>query len=393
MFEEPKPRNHSMKTKLLHTGLDVHSQSIAIGLAEPDEGEVRHYGSISGDLHALEKALNKIKKQYPGYKLKVCYEAGPCGFVIARRLAQLKIDCQVVAPSLVPTRSGDRIKTDRRDALKLARSFRAGDLTAVHVPDATDEAVRDLCRARTDAVQDLRRSRAQLKAFLLRNGYRYQGKSSWNEAHLRYLREIVLPHAAQRVVLEDSLRAISVATERIARLEEHMRATLQSWEMKPVVEALMGLRGFQLIGAMVLVSELGAGWRFDHPRQLMGYLGLVPSEKTSGRRRRLGGITKTGNAHARWIMVEAAHHYRLPPKVSKQLSQRQEGLSDEIKQCSWKAQTRLHARMMRLFARGKQRNKVIVAIARELAGFVWRIFQIMAPQMTLRPGPQPSVKN
>lgn len=183
MFEEPKPRNHSMKTPLLYLGLDVHAQSIAIAIAEPGEdGEISNYGSISGDLHALEKTLGKIKQALPRRKLKVCYEAGPCGFVIARRLAQLKLDCQVVAPSLVPTCSGDRVKTDRRDALKLARLLRAGELKAVHVPDATDEAARDLCRARTDAVQDLRRSRAQLKAFLLRNGYRYQ--TVWRESRV-----------------------------------------------------------------------------------------------------------------------------------------------------------------------------------------------------------------
>lgn len=378
-----------MKTELLHLGLDVHSQSIAIAIAESRGGEVRSYGTISGDLHSLEKTLARIKKAHPGRKLKVCYEAGPCGFVIARRLAQLKIDCQVVSPTLIPTRSGDRVKTDHRDALKLARLLRAGELTPVHVPDATDEAMRDLCRARTDAVQDLRRSRSQLKAFLLRNGYRYSGKSAWTEAHLRYLREIVLPHAAQRVVLEDALRAISVATERIARLEESMGALLQSWAMKPVVQALMGLRGFQLVGAMLIVSELGNAWRFEHPRELMAYLGLVPTESSSGDKRRLGSITKAGNAHARWLLIEAAHHYRLPPKVSKELSARQEGLCDEIKQCSWKAQLRLHGRMMRLCARGKHRNKILVAIARELAGFVWRVFQIMAAKMTLRPGPQP----
>jgi transposase len=273
--------------------------------------------------------------------------------------------------------------------VKLARLLRAGELTPVHVPDATDEAMRDLCRARTDAVQDLRCSRAQLKAFLLRNGYRYQGKSAWSEAHLRYLRELVLPHAAQRVVLEDALRAISVAGERIGRLEEQMRLLLESWHMKPVVEALMGLRGFQIVGAMVMVSELGGAWRFEHPRQLMAYLGLVPTENTSGTKRRLGSITKAGNSHARWLLIEAAHHYRLAPKVSKELCARQQGLCDEIKQCSWKAQTRLHARMMRLYARGKHRNKIIVAVARELAGFVWRVFQIMAPKMTLRPRPQP----
>src|SRR4029434_5804636 len=207
-----------------------------------------------------------------GAELGVCYEAGPTGFVLARRLGQLKINCTLVAPSLVPARPRQRIKTDRRDALKLARLHRAGELRAVHVPEASDEAMRDLCRARTDAVQDLRRGRAQLKAFLLRNGYRYSGKSAWSEAHQRHLRDLVRPHPAQRVVLEDALAAIGTAGERIARLEEAMSALLESWPMKPVVEAVMGLRGFARIGAMVLVSELGGAWRFTHPRQLMAYL-------------------------------------------------------------------------------------------------------------------------
>jgi transposase len=249
------------------------------------------------------------------------------------------------------------------------------------VPDASDEAMRDLCRARTDAVQDLRRGRAQLRAFLLRNGYRYSGRAAWTEAHRRYLRELVLPHGAQRVVLEDSLRSITTAEERIQRLEDQMEALLQSWAMKPVVEALMGLRGFQTISAMVMVSELGGAWRFDHPRQLMCYLGLVPTENSSGSRRRQGAISKAGNSHARWLLIEAAHHYRLPPKISKELSKRQEHLSQAIKDCSWKAQTRLHSRMMKLYARGKRPNKVIVAVARELAGFVWAIFRLMEPQM------------
>jgi transposase len=231
-------------------------------------------------------------------------------------------------------------------------------------------------------VQDLRRGRAQLKAFLLRNGYRYTGKSAWTEAHRRYLRELVLPHAAQRVVLEDAIASIASAGERIARLEEQMGALLESWPMKPVVEAMMGLRGFALVGAMVIVSELGGAWRFEHPRQLMAYLGLVPSENTSSEKRRQGSITKAGNSHARWLLVEAAHHYRLSPKVSKELSARQEGLPEEIKACSWKAQTRLHKRMMQLLARGKRRNKVIVAVARELCGFVWHIFRLMEPRMS-----------
>ena len=383
---EPTRNKHTMKKPLLFVGLDVHAQNITLGLAPGDGGAARLYGTIPNDLHALEKVCAKLRKAHPDVALRVCYEAGPTGFVLARRLGQLKIDCTVVAPSLIPTRPGERIKTDRRDALKLARLHRAGELTAVHVPESSDEAMRDLCRARTDAVQDLRRGRAQLKAFLLRNGYRYTGKSAWTEAHRRYLRELVLPHPAQRVVLEDAIAAIGSAEERIARLEEQMTALLESWPMKPVVQALMGMRGFAQVGAMVLVSELGGAWRFSHPRQLMAYLGLVPTENTSDEKRRQGGITKTGNSHARWLLIEAAHHYRLSPKVSKELSVRQQGLSADLKACAWKAQTRLHQRMMALQARGKQRNKVTVAVARELTGFVWQIFQLMAPRMTQNQG-------
>jgi len=378
--------NHTIGKELLYVGLDVHAQTVSIAIAG-SSGEVRNYGSVSSSLGTLEKTMCRIRKAHPGAELRVCYEAGPTGFVMARRFAQLGVDCTVVAPSLIPNRSGDRVKTDPRDAVKLARLHRAGELTGVHVPDATDEAMRDLCRARTDAVQDLRRGRAQLKAFLLRNGYRYSGKSAWTEAHRRYLRELVLPHAAQRVVLEDSLRAITTAEERIARLEEQMEVLLESWPMKPVAEALMGLRGFQTVSAMVLVSELGGAWRFSHPRQLMSYLGLVPTENTSGGRRRQGAISKAGNSHARWLLIEAAHHYRLSPKISKELSRRQEHLSTEIKDCSWKAQTRLHHRMMKLYARGKRPNKVIVAVARELVGFVWAIFRLMEPEMNQRERP------
>lgn len=379
---KPAHNKHTMKQELLFVGLDVHAQNITLALAEGGGGEARLHGTIAHDLHALEKVFARLRKAHPGAGLRVCYEAGPTGFVLARRLGQLKIDCTVVAPSLIPSRAGERIKTDRRDALKLARLHRAGELSAVHVPDASDEAMRDLCRARTDAVQELRRARAQLKAFLLRNGYRYTGRSAWTEAHRRYLRELALPHAAQRVVLEDSLAAVSTAGERIGRLEEHMAALLESWPMKPVVEAIMSLRGFARVGAMVIVSELGDAWRFEHPCQLMAYLGLVPSENTSSAKRRQGGITKAGNSHARWLLIEAAQHYRLSPKVSKELSVRQEGLSQEIKACSWKAQTRLHQRMVQLLARGKRPNKVIVAIARELCGFVWQIFVLMHQQMS-----------
>jgi transposase len=384
---EPEQHKHTMPNALLYIGLDVHAQSIVLAVAEAS-GEVRSHGSISNDLQALEKALAKIRKAHEGAELRVCYEAGPTGFVIVRRLTKLKIPCIVVAPSLIPGRSGDRVKTDKRDALKLARLHRAGELTAVHVPDAVDEAMRDLCRARTDAVQDLQRSRAQLKAFLLRHGYRYGGKSAWSEAHLRYLRSLALPHPAHCVVLEDALRMISAGGERIARLEEAMETLLEEWAMKPVVQALMALRGFQLVGAMVLVSELGGAWRFAHPRQLMAYLGLVPTENSSGGKRRQGGISKTGNSHARWLMLEASHHYRLPPRVGKRLSARQEGVSEEIKKCSWKAQTRLHKRLKQLLARGKHHNKAQVAVARELTGFVWQIFRLMEPQVAAANAPK-----
>lgn len=375
-----------MSKALLYIGLDVHAQTIAVAVAE-SAGEVRLHGSISSDLHSVDKLLAKLRKAHPETELRFCYEAGPTGFVLQRHFDRKGLVCLVVAPSLIPGRSGDKIKTDRRDAVKLARLFRAGELTGVNIPDAVDEAMRDLCRARTDAVQDQRRQRAQLKAFLLRHGYRYQGKTSWNEKHLSYLRSLTLSHPAHRAVLEDTPTTLAGAQERIARLEENMEALLLDWQMKPVVQALMGMRGFALVGSMVMVSELGGAWRFEHPRQLMAYLGLVPTENSSGGKRRQGGISKTGNSHARWIMIEASHHYRLEPGVSPQLSKRQEGLSEDVKACAWKAQTRLHKRLKQLLARGKHRNKAQVAVARELTGFVWQIFRLMESQVQL-PEPQ-----
>ena len=360
----------------LYLGLDVHKDSITIAIAEAERNsEVRLFGSVSNDLDRLEIALNRIRKAHPGAQLEVAYEAGPCGFGIARRLKQLEIPCIVAAPSLIPKQPGSPFKTDKRDARTIARLLRAGELTAVYVPEPTDEAIRDLCRSRTDAIDDQRRSRLRLKAFLLRHGYRYQGKANWSQPHMRSLRELVLPHPAMKTILEEYLQGIDAAHDRVLRIEASMLTLLESWRLKSAVEALMAFRGFQMVAAMITVSELGDIHRFAHPRQLMTYLGLVSAEHSSGPRQRLGPISRCGNGHQRWLLTECAEHYVLPPKVSKELSRRQENQPQEVRALSWKAQNRLHLRFTRLLARRLPRNKAKVAVARELCGFIWALLR------------------
>lgn len=307
--------------------------------------------------------------------LHVVYEAGPTGYVIYRRLQQLKIACIVVAPSKAPQPKGRRQKNNRRDAVQLARLHRAGELTGIHVPDAVDESIRDLTRARADAVHDLTRAKQRLKSFLLREGYRYSGKANWSAPHQRYLRELVLPLPAMKSVLEESLLAIQQAIERVTRLEELLAVQVPQWRMYPAVEALMCLRGFQLTAAAVLVAELGDIRRFAHPKHLMGFLGLVPKQNSTGDNPKLGGITKAGNANARWILIEAIQHALLPPKVSAPLALRQEGQPEAYRALAWKVQTRLHKRGWHLLQRGVMKAKVNVALAREL-----RIFRNQKPE-------------
>ena len=372
--------------KKLYIGIDAHKESNCVALAFAGRKEPELYGKVTTDIPGFIKVLRKIMDKYKVSKeeVAICYEAGPTGFVLARRLRDLGFDCEVVAPSLIPTRASDRVKTDNRDARKMAGLFRAGELIFVHVPDAIDEVIRDVCRARTDAVETQKRTRQQLGAMLLRNGHHYTGQSTWGEPHMRYLRELPMPDAVQKIVLEEYLQRIDSSEAQVQRFERKMAEILCTWDRRLFVEALQGFRGFQLVASMVIVSELGDLSRFKHPRQLMAYLGLVPGENTSGPNRRQGPITKSGNSHARWMLIEVAQHYRLPPKVSKELSSRQEGLSREVKAISWRAQERLNRRYNRLILRGLHRNKVIVAVARELLGFIWEVSRVIQGQIQAR---------
>ena len=368
--------------KKLSIGIDCHARINVIGLAFDDMKPPVFHGKASADLNRTVDAIRKILKKYVLKKedVIICYEAGPTGFVLARRLIKLGFECIVVAPSLIPTKSGEKKKTDRRDARKLAGYLRSNDLRAVHIPDVEDEVIRDVCRGRTDAAQELARTKKQLLSFLLRNGYHYTGKANWTEAHMRYLRELVLAHPSQKLILEEYIQRIDALEQQIRRIEDQMRELLQNWQRKPLVEALMGMRGFQLVAAMVTVSEIGCFSRFKHPKQLMAYLGLVPSEESSGDKRRMGSITKCGNGHARWMLIESAGCYRLPPKISKALSVRQEGLRREVLAVSWHAQNRLNKRWFKLSLRGLHFNKIRTAIARELASYIWDIAMIIEKQ-------------
>jgi transposase len=357
--------------KIVHyIGLDVHKETIAVSIAPQNSSEVRRYGIIGGTLDAVDKLVKKLARE--NVELHLVYEAGPCGFVLCRHLRSRGIHCEVIAPSLIPRKASDRVKTDRRDADQLARLYRAGELTAIHVPDQEDEAIRDLVRARTCGMTDQRQARNRLKGFLLRLGFRYTGKSSWNDAHKRYLSSLVMPQGPQQIAFQEYIHAINDATDRLERLAKAVEDALPGWKWEPVARALMSLRGVQVLTAMTLVAEVGDFSRFEDPRSLMHFFGLTPSEHSSSDKRVQGGITRCGNAHCRRVLTEAAWHYRLKPKVSETIQKRQEGQSKPVRLIAWKAQERLHQRFHQLSAK-KKSVVAATAVARELAGFVWAI--------------------
>jgi transposase len=368
------------QSSTLYIGMDVHKESIAVAYVTQQHGaEVTYLGTIGTRQCDIDQLIRKMQSK--AKYLVFVYEAGPCGYWLYRYLTKQGHVCYVVAPSLIPKKAGDRVKTDRRDAVQLARLMRSGDLTPVYVPQVADEAIRDLSRAREDALRDLKAAKFRLKAFLLRHDSRYTGRASWGPAHLRWLAEVVCPTPAQQIVFQEYVRAVTEHTERLQRLEQELHEQVQSWRLHPVVEALQALRGVQFTVAVTTVAELGDLSRFDNPRQLMKFLGLIPSEYSSAERRRQGSITKAGNTHARRALVEGAWAYRYPAKVSRHLQLRLETQPKAIQDISWKAQVRLCKRYRRLMARGKHANQVVVAIARELVGFMWAI----AKQVTVTP--------
>jgi transposase len=361
-----------MQQNTAFIGLDTHKETIAIAIADDGrDGEVRYFGQIANEPAAVVKLVKKLAGRYAA--LRFCYEAGACGYVLQRQIAGLGHDCVVIAPSHIHTKKGVRVKNDCRDALQLARLHRSGDLTPIWIPDEPHEAIRDLVRARLSAMEMVKKYRQHLQGFLLRHGRIYQGKTHWTKKHIRWIREQKFQHAAHHIFIEENLASIRESQDRLERLEQQISRLLPEWSLAPVVHALQAMRGISEITAVILAAEVGDFNRFAHPRQFVSYLGLSPSEHTSGNHVRRGHITKAGSKHARRVLIEGAWAYRLPARVGRTLAFRHRGLATEVLDIAWKAQTRLCHRFRTMQARKKNQNIVATAIAREIACFVWAI--------------------
>ncbi len=357
----------------LFVGLDVHKDSIAVAYAPEASGsEIIFLGPIGVSQCDIDKLIRQLHSKAP--RLRFVYEAGPCGYWLYRKLQKLGEECLVVAPSLIPRRPGDRVKTDRRDAQQLARLLRSGDLNPVYVPSLADESIRDLCRLREERMNDLRAARQRVKSFLLRHDVRYSGRASWSPAHMRWLAQVAsLPTPAQQIVFQEKLNEVRHLAERLAAADEQLSQHISGWRLAPYVRAYQAMRGVQFHVASTVAAELGDITRFERPRQLAAYVGLHPREHSSGESRHLGGIAKTGNGHVRWVLVEAAWSYRYAARISRQIQVRQEELPEQIRDIAWKAQLRLCKRFRKLSAKGKHHSIIVTAIARELVAFLWAI--------------------
>lgn len=359
---------------IIFIGLDTHKTFTQVAVLQDERGsKPLSLGKINTNKSSFIRLARQLQSKYPNATLHFIYEAGPCGYWIYRLLTSVNHCCYIVAPSLIPKKSGDRVKTDKRDAAKLAKLFKAEELTTVYVPEAEDEAIRDLSRARETAMKDLKDAKFQLKGLFLRNNIKCAVKDNWSNQHLRWLTELVLPHHSQQIVLQEMIQTITERMKRVTRLVNELEHQVKQWRYYPVVKAIQAMRGVRMLVAVGTIAELGDLQRFDHPRKLMAYLGLVPSESSSGDKRRQGKLTKCGNGRARRLLIESAHCYKYKANISTELQKRQEGLSKEIIDIAWQAQLRLCRRYQRLMQKGKHRNLVVAAIAREMIAYIWAI--------------------
>jgi len=364
-------------------GLDIHKDTITVAVAKEGREAPESLGTIINSPEAVARMVRKLGQ--PVKNLFFCYEAGPCGYGIYRQLTSMGAKCLVAATSLIPQRPGDRVKTDRRDAKKLARLLRSGELTPVWVPDEKQEAIRDLVRAREDAQKDILRKRNQISKFLLRLDIRPpHGVNAWTVKYRQWLNSLTFSHIAQGIVLKEYIHVLEEAEAMEKRLDKEIAVLANDSPQAPVISALQALRGVGLITAATVVAEAGDLCRFKSPKQLMSYVGLVPSESSSGGSRHQGKITKSGNAHIRRVIVESAWHYRRLPTIGAELKRRQEGQSEKVKAISWQAQHRLNLKFRRLTGRGKLSQTAVVAVARELLGFMWAIAQEISQQNILK---------